>query len=279
MLKLMTTLRLSSIVVAVVIVGVVRFGPEARSSTVTPNVTQKLTVYGGVVTVTPGGSGNSTLELGANGTDLISSGNLVIRPQNSPLQANTTRFVGGGSNVQSLSVSGDLKLTTTGRQICLQGNCRSSWAGGNFWSERLAGTTFIEYWLEPTALSRGVRIGDPTAPFTGGTPLTVASLNANNAGGGAAARFIGNVQNIANLYYYESLKVNGAEAWNEDNDGRGSGLDADNLDGVTVAFAKGNTLACHATFCLCFLGVPVHHRNSITNINNECLRFSVSDWP
>ncbi|MBI4090146.1 MAG: hypothetical protein HY421_01970 [Candidatus Kerfeldbacteria bacterium] len=274
MKRRMTHYRLTLFALSTLVVTAawLRFSMPVQSLTVTPNAVQKLTVYGGVATVTPV-VGGPTLELGTDGTDIVSSGNIVIRPQSSPPNISNTRFTGGGSNVQNLLISGDLKLTTPGRQICLQGDCQSSWGGGSFWAER-SGGIFPVYWLEPTDLSRGLRIGESSA-FTGKTALIANGLGAYNIGGGAAARFIGDVKNINELHYFESFTVNGGEAWHEQNDGRGSGLDADNFDGVRAFYQPGTSLMCYATFCLCFEGFLAHHTSN--HVNNDCLRFKV-DW-
>lgn len=67
----------------------------------------------------------------------------------------------------------------------------------------------------------------------------LANLISSNSAGGVE---IGNVNSTLNLYGSQSLLHNGKKVWSEVNDGSGSGLDADLLDGLEAsAFARKST--------------------------------------
>lgn len=246
----------------------VRFALPAASAPVTPTANQRLMVYGGVATVSPGGPGDNQFELGNNGRDLVSSGNIVIRPDRTISTPSTTRFIGNADGTRSLSVSGDVRLLTDGRRVCLQGDCRTSWAGGgSYWSDRSEGSS---WWLEPTDLTQGLRLGT-ASPLTS-TALEATGLFVSNRGGGNAATLTGNVFDVNRLDVYGTLIINGKPAWTQINDGAGSGLDSAWLDGLTARFEHGNR--CWGALCLCFQGVP-KHALYFNNISNYCLRFFV----
>lgn len=254
----------------VTIVGL-RFAWPAMSAPISGNAVQKLTVYQGAVTIAPGTPGASTFEFGNAGRDLASTGNILLRPGSTTSLGTTSRFIGGGGPFQSLSMSGDFRVFTAGQQVCLMGDptpCRSAWgsAAGGLWNELTSPTR-----VEPTDLTRGVRIGTAASRFTNGTALNAPwGFTTRNLGGDPALTIEGSVYNAREGAVYGSVKVNGLPVYHRLNDGEGSGFDADKLDGVEATLTHGKW--CRGAVCLCFSGIPRNHTFSYSWID-ECLRF------
>ncbi|MBI5467045.1 MAG: hypothetical protein HY975_02415, partial [Candidatus Kerfeldbacteria bacterium] len=77
----------------VVTVGVLRIAFPVSSAPVTSTAISKLTIYGGVITVAPGATGDNILELGNAGRDIAGSGDIFIRPGSlSGSSANFAKF-------------------------------------------------------------------------------------------------------------------------------------------------------------------------------------------
>lgn len=241
------------------IIGI-KFVVPVRSYSITGAV-QKLTVYDGVMTVsTFAGSTGPILEFGVDGTSAIdiasSSPDIVFRPNSS--NTTTTKFSGGTGNVQHFTLSGDLVLATSGKSLCLKTACRTNWIGGlENWVEKTVNGSFTHTFIEPIGIENGVRVGDSTNPVTTGTAVTADGLYVTNRGGGTAAEFNGNVTDIANLIATKGIFINNLQVFSQWNDGRGTGVDADRLDGMDATLRNG--YACDSAACLCVTGQTANH--------------------
>ncbi len=279
--------RTACIISAVIVVlGAFRVALPAWSATLS-GAAQRMTVYGGAVTITPGRHcsvdiGTScttdsfcplnqrcvgTLEFGAAGVDITSDMDIVLRPGTAPSSGavvHSTAFSGSGStsNIQNLTVSGNVSIMNAGKAICLQGVCKTAWNRNlESWIERSVsmGSWTLKF-LEPSDLTRGVSIGAPGAAFTAGTAVNADGLFAANRGGGYAASLGGNIVKIQDLLVLGRITMNpSVQPFSDQNDGLGSGLNASKLDGVAVTLRNG--YACDATMCVCFKGTPTHHAN------------------
>jgi len=261
----MNTKRATIVGIVIVIVGITRFALPARSTVLSPGATQRLSVYGGVVTITPGetippdNTTERTLELGSTGTDIASNDDIVLQPGNTSTTG--TRFIGKGGVLQALAISGSLSLETNGKEVCIKDVCRSSWSRvAEHWKPlTLSYGAWQHTILQPIDINEGVRIGTSSQRFMNGTALTADGLFATNRSGGNAATLSGNIENISQLTVYDKVTVSYREPWSQKNQGTGSGLDADKIDGADVTLRIG--YICDATACVCFNGSPTNHLN------------------
>lgn len=277
-------IKRTAILAAVLIsISMVRFVQIARSS-VLSTADQRLTVYRGVVTVTsptdllPDGVTPRTIEFGAYGTDIVANDDIVLRPgvTNSTL----TRFIGRANSVQDLSISGNLSLATNGKTVCIGPYCRSSWSRvPEHWeSKTINYGAWSHTFLEPETISDGIRIGTSVTPYTNGTAINADGIYVTNHSGGYAAYITGNVGDIGLLTVYGTILINSRRPFAQNYQGAGTGLDADNLDGLDATVHYGYT--CDATACFCLYGTPTNHSTiDVKSASNRpiCVRMFASD--
>lgn len=256
------TKRTAMLVSSLLVIGTLRFAMPASSS-VLSSANQRLSVYGGVVTVTsptdllPDGVTPRTLELGAFGTDIVANDDIILRPG---ATTNTlTKFIGRGTSVQDLSISGNLSLANDGKTVCIGSYCRSSWSRiPEHWTPKTINYgAWTHEFLQPVEINDGVRIGSSVSPFANGTAVNADGLYVTNHAGGYAAYLTGNVADIGILTVYGTIFVNGKKPFAQNYQGVGTGLDADSLDGLDATVHYGYT--CDATACACLYGTPTNH--------------------
>lgn len=280
------------VALCLVVIGILRYSPDA-AAVLTTGATQRLTVYSGAMTISPQRHCSvdigtlcstdascpvnqrcvGTMEIGAAGVDITADQDIKLLPSVQPGQppAQSTYFSGTpGTNVQNLTVSGDVDIMTAGKAVCMQGVCKTSWNRNlENWTERSTGTYSF---LQPTVITRGVSIGALTGNsadmYSAGTAVSAQGLTAANHAG-MAAYFHGSVQSVGTLTVWGSMTGSGpGTVWNAGNDGQGSGLNAHMLDGVPATMRHG--FACDATVCVCFKGTPTHH-SSIDMTATRCI--------
>lgn len=241
----------------------------------------KLGVYGGVLTIT---HGSQALEIGNNGRDIGSTGDLYFRP-GLLSQVNGMRVFKNGS-LSDVLVTGRLCLFGTGTA-----DCRSVWpvgGGSNYW--QLSGS-----YLQPNTATYGVGIGDAGNPVTtmsalniqsiaGGNALSLRALNTNLTG--SAIRTVGGID-LSRTVVDGTIRINGQEVFHPGsggflpNEGRycseggyactyesecnssptdtcvGTGADADLLEGLDVTIKPGSVCKSsyqangNALLCVC----------------------------
>lgn len=232
-----------TIAALVMVVGVVT-AMTAQAGSVTNGAGQppftETAVYQGVIAVIPGGIGDSLLEIGNQGKDIASTGDIYLRPH-SLTGANT------GVRVTKNGNSGITDLHVYGR-LCLAGQCEHTWpsAGGtSFWTQ-------TSTWLEPSTAGQGLYTASSGVGFGGyglevyGDHSDAALYISKQTAGGTA------LQSASSVEIRGSLNVTGqmtmldcppggncpdlasmsvGRIWEPANDGRASGLDAARIDG------------------------------------------------
>ena len=204
----------------------------------------KMAVYQGVLTIAPGRDSGDILEFGNNGSDIASTGNIYFRP--SRLAAtNGVRFDGTSS-------SGKTDVYIPGR-LCVNGACITSWPTGggvSLWQKN--GSQ-----LETITAGRGVEIVTPNTTYAGGSALSVVgsangvpAMYISNTSGPALqinkGGFLRGDLQINTLNVTTPITFNGLKVWYPGNDGIGTGLDADMLDGenLHLSFKASGTGSC-----------------------------------
>ncbi|MFH0828927.1 MAG: hypothetical protein V1907_01990 [Candidatus Kerfeldbacteria bacterium] len=283
----MRTRRATIVGIVIVIVGIARFAFPAHSTLLSPGATQRLSVYGGIVTITPGDTmpdgTERALALGSLGTDITSNDDIILQPGGTDTTG--TRFIGTEDGLlQNLAISGNLSFETVGKEACIKGVCRSSWSRvpEHWQSVTLSYSGGQRTVLQPININEGARIGTSTQRFTNGTALTADGLFATNRSGGNAATIGGTIENIQALTVYDKVTISYREPWSQKNQGAGTGLDADTIDGAGVTLSPG--YICDATACVCFYGRPTNHQNSLLETSDtlpyRCIRlFATSASP
>jgi len=233
------------------------------SGSVSPDTPEQLSIKGGVLTIAPGGANDSVMELGNNGGEIVSTGDIFIRPNGS---SSGTRFVGNADQTQDLLLTGKLEVRDG---ITLGGIRKTVWPAPDHW--------------KPAQDSRGVPVLSLTESTTSISTerLTVTENDGsyvalyvdNNGPGAYAANF--NNSDVAMNYQLKatgilvcgSKKATQAERAQECHDDpsfykpvwtRGSGtnmylyggVDADILRGVDAYFV-GNCNGESGVVCLC----------------------------
>lgn len=277
------------------LLGTLRFSAPALSGFISKDAPQKMTVYQGVVMINPG-SGSSIMEVGNAGRDIVSTGSIYLRPSGTHAASS---FIGAqNSNVQDLYLSGTLDVAN-----CISiagGPCNTSWSsGGGSSTWKITDDT---YFLTTFTSAQAVRIGSAGNPVTAGPAFQYGAgqLFATNRGGGGAARFDGRTE-VKGMVRVRGQKlcsggdnagaqcpngdecgpggtcvdrnpisINGFTAWDEGNDGEGSGLLGDKIDNTTARIEPASSCSNASTqagppplACLCFTGV----RNAVGNFN------------
>lgn len=222
---------------------------------------ERLAVKNGVITIAPGGSTDSVLELGNEGRDLASTGALYFRPDNTTAG---TYFSKSADNTQNLLLTGNLHVLDG---ITLGGVRRTTWPAGDGWAvtaddnlkpqdpasavELSATQGLVVY--QNTSLASGydglrvsnVQAGAPAADFGVGWFETRDSLEVT---GGAY------VCMIAGAGRCEADQQFRGQVWTSANDGQqanDSGPDADAIDGLDAYFLDNCGNFGGDVFCLC----------------------------
>lgn len=204
--------------------------------------TQKVSIYQGVLTIAPGRDTNNILEFGNNGSDITSSGNIYFRPGRLA-ETSGVRFDGS---------SGTTDIYVPGR-LCINGACVPPWPSGSgtsLWQRN--GSQLETVGAQP----RGVEILNPNTTYinggsalsaVGSMPGTSAAYFSNtsgpalqlNDGGfvrGDLVLTTANVSSPITINYLNAGVPTNGKVWYPGNDGMGSRLDADLLDGHKVHF-------------------------------------------
>lgn len=214
----------------------------------------KFTVYGGIVSIV---NGTNALELGANGQDIASNGDIIFRPRDV--------FGQQAVNIKKNDSSGGSDMYVVGT-VCLHGSgsadCRNQWPSGSLWQQ--FSPNYTAFAVTPN-VNNGVTIGTSAAAPTvttqpgllvsqPGSSYAARILNANLSG--SAIRVDGNVLFRAGFSASGTAYIGGQEVWYSGHEGVGSGLDADLMDGrqvtqQTAAQCSGTDHGTHF-MCLCF---------------------------
>ncbi|MBI4092863.1 MAG: hypothetical protein HY420_02980 [Candidatus Kerfeldbacteria bacterium] len=143
-------------ILLVLLLTVFRSTLNVKSASVT-GAPEKLKVTAGVLIVNTGAASDSILELGNAGRDIVSTGDIYFRPDNTSAGL---RFSGNTTdNTQDLLVTGDLSV---GRNICLGGVCQSAWPSTiDLWETVTnAGFTYLQP-KQDAGINPAIQIGDP----------------------------------------------------------------------------------------------------------------------
>lgn len=237
---------------------------QPGSATVlSPGTAEKLKISSGVAVVAPGGLTDSWMELGFNGADIASSGTIYLRPQ-STLAG--TKFTMAGIGKQDLLVTNNVDV---GQCIKLGSDpnvCDWSGSGGDTFWDASANP------IKPAATYSNNRALVGSTSNYAGLYVYVDSaqpaLSVSNVGTGSAL-LLGTDGLAVTVFMYGNLTSDagitnyGKNLWNANNDGEGSGLDADLIDGVNLQLRKSD---CSIEPCkfLCVHGNPycvdLYHR-------------------
>lgn len=217
-------------------------------------------IYNGVAVVTTGEVGSNILELGNSGQEIVSSGDLYLRPQ-ALTEAQGVRF--------TTDVTGRTSVHAKGGVCFATGQCQDTWPTGtatSLWtlsSGILSPSTATDslVWSRPDSAGAAELVSDIASTET---------LRVSNTAG-IAARF-------GDVSFYNSLYINSRaggdemliadpadlntlyKVWHSGNDGHSGNLaspgpDASLLDGVNVLFRYTTTCsapqvpALHHCFC------------------------------
>lgn len=236
-----------------------------RSAPLTINDTERIAVSNGVITVAPGGATDSVMELGNHGNEIVSTGPIFLRPGGTEAGS---RFIGNSDQTQDLSMTGDV-LIGGGVVIgdpAVPSNRKTVWPEPDGWS-RLSDATFN--YLTPNERSVSVSTGtqslNPEAYGFGmySRDFNYSALNVSNYDYGANAIAFnsknvdirGDLQIFPGALYSRAAGSD-SRVWTTENDGDGSGLIADTLDGNDTYVA-----VCGTGICLCAVtdDVPQNH--------------------
>lgn len=203
----------------------------------------KITVYQGTMAITPGRGSSDTLEIGnpgANGIEIASTGKIYFRPSGKAFD-HAVWFDG---------TNGATDLYVTGK-LYINGAAVPPWPSGSgvsYWSQ--ATTSLVA--VPQGATARGVAVSQPitndvwsnkTAVEVVGNSVSPSLIVSNLSG--PALSVVGNVAVHGNLSVTSAngspLQINGGKIWYAGNDGIGSGLDADFIDGRGAYFSFTNS--------------------------------------
>lgn len=227
-----------------------------RSAPLTDGATERVSITNGVLTIAPGGPSDNVMELGNRGNEIVSTGPIFIMPGGT--QAGT-RFIGNSDQTQDLSMTGS--VTITGRVVlgdpAEPSNWRTTWPEPDGWTRTVEPskayltpnerTSSIDTGTQPSqseAYGFGVYANDPA--YSG---LNVSNYMADSDAIDFNAHNLeirGNL-NIFPGSLYAYVGGQSARVWTTDNDGNGSGLSADKLDGLDTYVAPCGS----GKLCLC----------------------------
>lgn len=256
-------------VLAIVPLGSVMAGPVTGGANNPPYV--ETAVYQGVVSIIPGGAGESLMEIGNLGQDIASTGDLNFRPQGVSGNNTAVKFTkNGGTGKTDLHVYG---------RLCLAGSCLDTWptpGGTSYWTQNST-------WLEPLTAGRGL-VTDTSGPGTStsdgfyvfGDHPDAATLVTKTTAGGLAltvdgiSQINGSLDVTGALTRLDVLPLCGtfpanytcvypddyttSTVWHPGNDGVGSGLDASKIDGIDfdiLHYPQDTQCGAGTTWCIC----------------------------
>jgi hypothetical protein len=257
------TFTLKTVMIALALLsGIVVAGAytTVRARPVTGSGSIGSMIYNGVAVVTTGEVGSNILELGNNGQEIVSSGDLYLRPQ-ALTEAQGVRFTTDATGRTSVHAKGGVCFAT--------GQCQDTWPTGtstSLWtlsSGILSPSTATDSltWIQPDDTGAAELVSDISSTET---------LRVSNTSG-IAARF-GDVSLYNSLYI--NSRAGGDEmvitdpadlntlykVWHSGNDGHSNnpaspGPDASLLDGEKISFRYTTTCAApsvpalHHCFC------------------------------
>ena len=253
--------RIGIALVLALTLTVFRDSLRVSSGTITRNAIEVLSITGGVLTIAPGGDGHSVMEIGNNGNEIISTGDIYLRPNGGQPG---TRFVGNVDGTSNLLLTG--KMDVAGTITLGNGDARTTWPYPDHWmtvQNEQDKTT-----LTPNEQNIGLTIDRQQVNDTGVAGLSLYSADRdfqallvdNSNPARYAADFNGSNVTILGDLDVTKLYLCGSTAeachttpalyklaWTKDNMYSGGGVDADTLDGVDTYFV-GN---CDGGVCLC----------------------------
>lgn len=202
----------------------------------------KITVYQGTMAITPGRGSSDTLEIGnpgVNGIEIASTGKIYFRPSGKTFDR----------SIWFDGTSGKTDLYVTGK-LYINGAAVPPWptgSGVSYWSQ---GTNVLTP-LPQGSTARGVSLTQPISSdqWQNKTGVEVVGNNASPSlvvsnTGGPSLSVTGTALWNGNLAVTSAnatpLTMNGVKIWYPGNDGAGSGLDADFIDGLTAYFVFTN---------------------------------------
>lgn len=246
---------------------------SVRSAGVTPGALDSLSIRGGVATIAPGGSSDSIMELGNEGNQIASTGTIYFRPNSSA----------SGSRLTGMGVAHDLTMTgsvTVNGAISLNGIAYEGWPDSDGWVTKNYSTGDYLIPIRSTmVVDTGLVVTVPGLSVYENSPSDVGLRVSNSLLEGTtetrtAATFSNTDLTLSDTLRIRStdtvnplLTVGGQQVWYSRNDGFGSGLDADLLDGNDTYFAPNCGQAADA-FCLCVT----------TNGQNHCAMTKVKSY-
>lgn len=241
------------------------------SRTISPGTAEQLSITGGVLTIAPGDETDSIMEIGNNGNEIISTGDINIRPNGSPVG---TRFVGNIDGTQDLLLTGKFDVQGS---ITLGGVTRTTWPYVDNWKtiQNTEGNTT----LTPSETMFNLLVGLQQTRDTAIAGLSLYSsagtgysaLNVSNTGTGSLAADFNDTNVLIygdlgyyNLYVCGSTETTAAEraqechenrslyklGWTKSNIHDQGGVDADYVGGVDTYFV-GDCNGQAGAVCLC----------------------------
>lgn len=150
---------------------------SALAAPISPTTSTRAAAYQGVVTVIPGNTGDTILELGATGQDIAGSGDIYLRPSS---LASTV-------SIRLRNVTGKTDLEVQGK-VCLNGSCRDTWptgGGSNTWE--LVGSRLIPVTRAYGVSVRGTPTTDPAVTVTANNSDAAVFVSNTSAGASASA--------------------------------------------------------------------------------------------
>lgn len=231
----------------------------------------KITVYQGTMAISPGRGTSDTLEIGnpgINGVEITSTGKVYFRP--SAKSFDRSVWFDGTSGKADLYVTGKLYIN---------GAAVPPWpssGGVSYWSQ---GTGVISP-LPQGATPRGLTVTQPitNTDWMNKSALDVVGNSSSSALvvsnlTGPSLSVAGNVIWNGNVAVTSAngtpLTINGLKIWYPGNDGTGSGLDADFIDGRGAYFSFTNSSGQQTTTTATSLDGSSYAICS--NSNNICL--------
>lgn len=246
--------------------GCLQFAEAGPITGTKSNPPTKLAVYQGVISIIPG-AGNSIMEIGNLGKEIISTGTINLRPQK--LVA-----ADGAQIVRTAAGKTDLKIP--GR-VCINGSCQSQWpvpSGTSLWTT--SGTDLFPLTNTHGIYSAGSNLSNvPTLDIFGNHAEAALYIKNNNLTYTSDTTLASNAYALiseGSLWIQGNLDVTGkvtmienpgtgpvtGTVWHAGNDGLNSGLDADYLDSIDFSFDRSPSVgaACApgspaGQFCIC----------------------------
>jgi hypothetical protein len=273
--------RLTVTVAVIVLLMSVASGDRAKpvSSASLSGSLERLAVKNGVITIAPGGSADSVLEIGNEGRDLASTGVLYFRPNNTTAGS---YFSKSADNTQNLLLTGNLHVNDG---ITLGGVRRTTWPAGDGWAVTADDNLTPQDPASPVAPG-GLNVYQNTSLASGYDGLRVSNLQAGAPAGDFGTGWFETKDSLdvtGGAYVCMTAGAGQCEAnpqfrgqvWTSANDGQqpdDSGPDADAIDGLDAYFLDDCGGGGGGVHCLCSM-------NEYGSPNCMLLRPDGGPWP